>query len=168
MAILKVVHYPDPVLKQVAKPVKEVNDEIKQLVKDMLETMYHDEGAGLAANQVNQALRVMVIDDSPDGSNPMCFINPEIIHSTGHKLEGEGCLSFPGLYIDVERATNVTCKALNENGEEFTVEATGLLAKAIQHELDHINGITFIDRISSLKRQRAIKKLQKMQRYKNL
>ncbi len=161
MAILDVLSFPDERLRTVAKPVSEVNDEIKQLVSDMFETMKDENGIGLAATQVDRHVQVVVMDVSEDQNEPRVFINPEITHKDGSTISEEGCLSVPGNYAKVERAESITVKALNEHGETFELEAEGLLAICIQHELDHLKGKLFIDYLSPLKRQRIRKKLEK-------
>ena len=161
MAKLEVLRFPDERLRTVAEPVTEVNDEIRQIVKDMLETMYDENGIGLAATQVDIHKRIVVIDVSEEGNEPLVLINPEIIAKDGSTISEEGCLSVPQSYAKVDRAEQVTVKALNENGEEYTYEADGLLAICTQHELDHLMGKLFIDYLSPLKRQRISKKLEK-------
>ena len=161
MAILDVLSFPDERLRTVAKPVEEVNDEIRQLVSDMFETMKDENGIGLAATQVNRHVQVVVMDVSEDQNEPRVFINPEIIRKDGSTISEEGCLSVPGNYAKVERAEAITVKALDQNGESFELDAEGLLAICIQHELDHLKGKLFIDYLSPLKRQRIRKKLEK-------
>ena len=164
MAILDVLSFPDERLRTVAKPVEEVNDEIKQLVSDMFETMKDENGIGLAATQVNRHVQVVVMDVSEDQNEPRVFINPEIIRKDGSTISEEGCLSVPGNYAKVERAESITVKALDQNGESFELDAEGLLAICIQHELDHLNGKLFVDYLSPLKRNRIRKQLEKKQR----
>jgi peptide deformylase len=161
MTVLTVLHYPDDRLRTVATSVPEVTAEIKQLTADMLETMYAENGIGLAATQVNVHKRVVVIDISENRDEPMIFINPEIIAKSGDTEYEEGCLSVPQSYAKVERASAVTVKAQNEKGEWFEVQAEGLLAICLQHELDHLMGKLFIDYLSPLKRDRIKKKLEK-------
>tara|TARA_A200000113_G_scaffold116544_3_gene104585 strand:- start:861 stop:1370 length:510 start_codon:yes stop_codon:yes gene_type:complete len=161
MAILDVLSFPDERLRTVAKPVEEVNDEIKQLVSDMFETMKDENGIGLAATQVNRHVQVVVMDVSEEQNEPRVFINPKIVRKDGFTISEEGCLSVPGNYAKVERAESITVEALNEHGEAFELEAEGLLAICIQHELDHLKGKLFIDYLSPLKRQRIRKKLEK-------
>ena len=161
MAILDVLSFPDERLRTVAKPVEEVNDDIKQLVSDMFETMKDENGIGLAATQVDKHVQVVVMNVAEDQDEPRVFINPEIIKKDGSTISEEGCLSVPGNYAKVERAEEITVKALDENGEAFELEAGGLLAICIQHELDHLKGKLFIDYLSPLKRQRIRKKLEK-------
>lgn len=161
MAVLEVLSFPDERLRTVAKKVDEVNAEVKQLVSDMFETMRDENGIGLAATQVNRHVRVVVMDVSEEQNEPRVFINPEITAKDGVTISEEGCLSVPGNYAKVERAEQVTVKAQDENGEEYTLEADGLLAICIQHELDHLDGKLFVDYLSPLKRQRIRKKLEK-------
>ena len=161
MAVLKVLHFPDDRLRTVAKPVASVTPEIKQLVSDMLDTMYDENGIGLAATQVDVHLRVVVIDLSEQRDEPLVLINPEIIARDGNTSYEEGCLSVPQNYASVERAETVTVKALDRNGEPFQLAADGLLAICLQHELDHLVGKLFIDYLSPLKRDRIRKKMQK-------
>lgn len=161
MALLEVLSFPDERLRTVAKPVKTVNDEIKQLVSDMFETMREENGIGLAATQVNRHVQVVVMDVSAEQDEPRVFINPSITHSEGSTISEEGCLSVPGNYAKVERAEKITVEALDENGETFTLDADGLLAICVQHELDHLKGKLFVDYLSPLKRQRIRKKLEK-------
>lgn len=164
MAILDILHFPDPRLRTEAKPVEVVDDKIRKIVKDMFDTMYAAPGIGLAATQVNIHQQIIVIDISADKDNPLCLINPKITAETGHEISEEGCLSVPGVYESVERANTVTIEALNEKGEPFVLEADELLAICIQHEMDHLKGKLFVDYLSSLKRQRIRKKLLKQQR----
>ncbi|MAD73430.1 MAG: peptide deformylase [Rheinheimera sp.] len=161
MAVLKVLHFPDDRLRTVAKPVASVTPEIKQLVGDMLDTMYDENGIGLAATQVDVHLRVVVIDLSEQRDEPLVLINPEIIQRDGNTSYEEGCLSVPQNYASVERAETVTVKALDRNGDPFELAADGLLAICLQHELDHLVGKLFIDYLSPLKRDRIRKKLEK-------
>ncbi len=161
MAILDILHFPDPRLRNKAKPVAQVDDSIRRLVDDMLETMYEAPGIGLAATQVNVAKRVVVIDLSEDKNEPLCLINPEILEKDGVEQMEEGCLSVPGVYELVSRADHVRLRALGRDGKPFEMEADGLLAVCIQHELDHLDGKLFVDYLSSLKRQRIRKKLEK-------
>lgn len=161
MAVLKVLHFPDDRLRTVAKPVTEVTKQIKQLVSDMLETMYDEDGIGLAATQVDVHLRVVVIDLSEHRDEPLVLINPEIVERDGITSYEEGCLSVPQNYASVERAATVKVKALDRNGEPFELAADGLLAICLQHELDHLVGKLFIDYLSPLKRERIRKKMEK-------
>ncbi|MFC3033207.1 peptide deformylase [Pseudoalteromonas fenneropenaei] len=161
MAILEVLRFPDERLRTVAKPVAAVDDTVRQIVKDMLETMYDENGIGLAATQVDIHQRIVVIDVSEERNEPRVLINPEIIAREGTTISEEGCLSVPYSYAKVDRAEQVTVKALNEQGEEYQFSADGLLAVCVQHELDHLLGKLFIDYLSPLKRQRIRKKIEK-------
>lgn len=161
MAILKVLKFPDERLRTVAKPVDNVDGEIKKLVDDMFDTMREENGIGLAATQVNVHKRVVVMDISEDQSTPRVFINPEIIEMDGQTISEEGCLSVPNSYAKVERAEHIIVKALDVEGNEYTLEADGLLAICIQHELDHLKGKLFVDYLSPLKRKRIRSKLEK-------
>jgi peptide deformylase len=162
MAILNILHYPDPRLRKKALPVEKVDNEIKQLVDNMLETMYQAPGIGLAASQADIQKRIIVIDISEDKSNPLCFINPEILVSDGEEEMEEGCLSVPGIYEKVSRAEHIKVRALDREGRSFEMEADGLLAICIQHEIDHLEGKLFVDYLSELKRQRIRKRLEKL------
>lgn len=164
MALLDILIFPDARLRRVAEPVKQVDDSTRQLIDDMLETMYAAPGIGLAAIQVNVPKRVIVIDVSEDRSNPLCLINPEILAREGEEEMEEGCLSVPGFAETVKRAERVRVQALNPDGERIELETDGLLAVCIQHEIDHLDGRLFVDHISSLKRQRIRKRLEKEQR----
>lgn len=161
MAVLEVLRFPDERLRTIARPVDEVNESIKSLVKDMFETMREEKGIGLAATQVNVHQQVIVMDVSEDQEQPRVFINPEIIEKKGKMINEEGCLSVPNNYAKVERAEEITVKALDENGNVFTLSADGLLAVCIQHEMDHLQGKLFVDYLSPLKRQRIKAKLEK-------
>jgi peptide deformylase len=161
MTVLTVLHYPDDRLRTIAKPVAEITPQVRQLVADMLDTMYDENGIGLAATQVNIHQRVVVIDVSESRDQPQIFINPEIIAKSGDTTYEEGCLSVPQSYANVERAAEVTVKAQNLEGEWFELKAEGLLAICLQHELDHLLGKLFIDYLSPLKRDRIKKKLEK-------
>ncbi|WP_105167177.1 peptide deformylase [Pseudoalteromonas sp. T1lg23B] len=161
MAKLEVLRFPDERLRTVAKPVAEVNDEVRQIVKDMLETMYDENGIGLAATQVNIHQRIVVIDVSEERNEPRVLINPEITRKEGSTTSEEGCLSVPHSWAKVDRAETITVTALNEQGEQYSYDADGLLAICTQHELDHLMGKLFIDYLSPLKRQRIRKKLEK-------
>lgn len=161
MAILNVLHYPDDRLRTIAKPVTEITSEIKQLVQDMIDTMYDENGIGLAATQVDAHLRIVVIDISEDRNEAMVFINPELSAFQGETSYEEGCLSVPQNYALVDRAEKVTVKAQDLEGNWFTMDADGLLAICLQHELDHLVGKLFIDYLSPLKRDRIRKKLEK-------
>ncbi|MDZ7867803.1 MAG: peptide deformylase [Rheinheimera sp.] len=164
MAVLTVLHYPDERLRTIAKPVAAVTAETRQLVADLLETMYAENGIGLAATQVNVHQRVVVIDLSEDRNQPQVFINPEITEKSGDTTYEEGCLSVPQNYANVERAAEITLKAQDTDGNWFEVKADGLLAICLQHELDHLVGKLFIDYLSPLKRDRIKKKLEKQAR----
>ncbi|MCF2911155.1 peptide deformylase [Pseudoalteromonas sp. DL2-H2.2] len=161
MAKLAVLSFPDERLRTVAKPVAEVNDDTRQIVADMLETMYEENGIGLAATQVDIHQRIVVIDVSEERNEPRVLINPEITAKDGSTISEEGCLSVPYSYAKVDRAETVTVKALNEHGESYEFDADGLLAVCVQHELDHLQGKLFIDYLSPLKRQRIRKKIEK-------
>lgn len=165
MAILNILHFPDPRLRNVAKPVEQVDDEIRALCDDMLETMYQAPGIGLAATQVDVAKRIVVIDVSEEKDQPLCLINPEIIELDGVEEMEEGCLSVPGFYETVQRADRVTVRALDRDGNPFEISADELLAVCVQHEIDHLDGKLFVDYLSPLKRQRIRKKLEKQQRH---
>ncbi len=161
MAILPILTLPDKRLRTKAKAVETVDESIRQLADDMLETMYAAPGIGLAATQVDRHVRLVVMDLSEEKNQPLCFINPEIIEAEGEQVCEEGCLSVPDIYAKVKRAERVKVKALDKHGEPFEMEADGLLAVCIQHELDHLEGIVFLDRLSPLKKKMALKKLQK-------
>ncbi|MBL8459047.1 MAG: peptide deformylase [Zoogloea sp.] len=164
MALLPILRYPDPRLHTRATPVAEVNDEVRQLVADMAETMYEAPGIGLAATQVNVHRRVVVIDVSEDKSALLALINPEIIARSGEQICEEGCLSVPGIYDKVSRAETVRVRALDQQGRTFELDAEGLLAVCIQHELDHLEGKVFVEYLSQLKQTRIKGKLAKKAR----
>ena len=165
MAILTILEFPDPRLRTLAKPVTTFNDALQQLLDDMFETMYEARGIGLAATQINVHQRVVVMDLSEERNAPLVFINPEIEPLTQELTPyQEGCLSVPGFSEDVERPQAVRIKALDRQGNPFELEADGLLAVCIQHECDHLNGKLFVDYLSSLKRDRIRKKLEKQHR----
>jgi peptide deformylase len=165
MPKLDILRFPDPKLHTVAKPVKDIDARIQSLIADMLETMYDANGIGLAATQVDVHERLVVIDTSEERNEPLVLINPEITWMGDERVKGdEGCLSVPGIYDGVERATQVRVKALDANGQERTIEAEGLLAVCIQHELDHLMGKVFVEYLSPLKRNRIKTKLLKAQR----
>lgn len=164
MALLNVLIYPDERLKTIAKPVKVFDEKLDQFIDDMFDTMYQEEGIGLAATQVDVHQRIITIDIEGDKQNQLVLINPEIIESCGETGIEEGCLSLPGLRALVPRKEKVTVKALNRKGEEFVLQAEDLLAICIQHEIDHLNGIVFADYLSPLKRQRMKEKLIKWQK----
>lgn len=165
MALLQILHFPDPRLRKKALPVDEVNDQVRQTVKDMFETMYDAPGIGLAATQVNLQQQIIVIDISEDNNEPLCLINPEIIAKDGEEEMQEGCLSVPGIFENVRRFEKITVKALNEKGDEINLEADGLLAVCIQHEMDHLDGKLFVDYLSPLKLQRIKKKMLKHKKH---
>ncbi|KLN62416.1 peptide deformylase [Kiloniella spongiae] len=165
MAILDIVIAPDPVLKVVCEPVKEVNDEIRELLTSMLETMYKAPGIGLAACQVGVTKRVIVVDvsDDKEENQPYCMVNPEVTwESDEYSVYQEGCLSLPEQYADVERPAAIKMTYLDETGKKIELEADGLLAICIQHEIDHLDGVLFVDHISKLKRGMIMKKLKKV------
>ena len=165
MALLTILCYPDPKLHKVAKPVQAVDARIKALVPDMLETMYEAKGIGLAATQVDQHVRLIVIDVSEERNQPLVLINPDITWtSAATHLNEEGCLSVPGIYDGVQRFDEVRVTALDRDGKTITVEADGLLSVCIQHEMDHLMGKVFVEYLSPLKRNRIKKKMLKAQR----
>jgi peptide deformylase len=164
MALLDILEYPDPRLRQSAEPVAVVDDAVRKLASDMLETMYAAPGIGLAAIQVNVPKRVIVLDVSDDSSQPRVFVNPVVIEADGVEVMQEGCLSVPGFYEEVERAERIRLRALDLDGEEIEEEADGLLAVCVQHEIDHLDGKLFVDYLSQLKRSRIRKKLEKSRR----
>ncbi len=161
MALLPILEYPDARLKRIASPVTEFTPAIKKLVNDMAETMYAAPGIGLAATQVDVHKRVIVIDVSQDKSDLKVFINPEIIEADGEIVGEEGCLSVPQYYDNVRRAAHVKVRAQDASGTPFELEATELLAVCIQHEMDHLEGVLFIDHLSRLKKEKALSKLKK-------
>jgi peptide deformylase len=163
MAVRPILTYPDPRLREPAKPVETIDDEVRQLVEDMAETMYDAPGCGLAANQIGVDKRIFVIDiaDEDEPSDLRVFINPEITDKTGSQSWQEGCLSFPGVSEEVKRAATVHVKALDEHGNAFELEATGLLAVAVQHENDHLDGVLMVDKFSALKRRMIGKRVAK-------
>lgn len=161
MALLNILKYPDERLHTVAAPVTDIDHRIQTLVADMFETMYASHGIGLAATQVDVHERVVVMDITEDHSEPRVFINPVITHKDGETTYEEGCLSVPGIYDTVTRAERVTVEAFNEQGEKFILEADGLLAICIQHELDHLMGKVFVEYLSPLKQNRIKTKLKK-------
>ena len=164
MALLPILHYPDPRLHKVASRVTLVDERVRKLVRDMAETMYAAPGIGLAATQVDVHQRVLVIDISEDRNDLRVFINPEIIDKSGEAENEEGCLSVPGVYDRVVRAARVKVRAQNAEGEPFELEAEGLLAVCIQHEIDHLDGHVFVEYLSRLKQQRIAAKMKKQQR----
>jgi len=163
MAVRTILHYPDPRLREKAKPVAEVTPEIKQLVEDMAETMYAAPGVGLAATQVGEAHRIFVIDIASDDepSKLQVFINPEIVSKDGDIVWEEGCLSFPGVMEEIDRAAKVRVRALDAEGKPFEIDAEGLLAVACQHELDHLDGVLMIDRMGMLKKRIVDRKMRR-------
>lgn len=167
MAVLPILHYPDPRLRTVAKPVETVTNDIKQLINDMVETMYDANGIGLAATQVDHHIQLIVMDlsEERDGKSVRVFINPKVtILTEEHAPYQEGCLSVPSVYDDVDRPTKVKIEAIDADGNAFSEEADGLLAVCIQHEMDHLNGKLFVDYLSTLKQQRARDKVKKYER----
>jgi peptide deformylase len=162
LSVLTILEFPDERLRKKAVTVKTVDGNVKKLVDDMLETMYTAKGVGLAATQVNIHQRIVVIDVSEEKDNPLCLINPEIIEKDGVEESEEGCLSVPGFFEKVKRAEHIRVKAINREGQPFEFEANDLLAVCVQHELDHLEGKLFVDYISTLKRQRIKKKLEKI------
>jgi len=165
MALLPILHYPDPRLHKVAKPVEVVDDRIRQLVRDMAETMYDAPGVGLAATQVDIHERVVVIDVSENGDDLLVLINPEItFKSDDLQVYEEGCLSVPGVYDEVQRAARITVRALNEQGQPYEFDAEDLLAVCVQHELDHLMGKVFVEYLSPLKQNRIKTKIRKQER----
>jgi peptide deformylase len=168
MAKLKILEFPDPRLRTKAAPVDAVDDELRTLISDMFETMYDAPGIGLAATQVDVHRRLLVADVSPDKSDPHVLINPEIVEKDGVTVTDEGCLSVPGYYEEVERAQHIRVRFLDRDGESREMEAEGLLAVCIQHEMDHLDGKLFVDYLSETKRQRIRKKLEKERRHASL
>ena len=171
MTIKPLIILPDPLLRQASKPIEQIDTEIQRLADDMLETMYDAPGIGLAAIQIGVPRRMLVIDVAREGEEktPLVFINPEIVASSDERsVYEEGCLSIPDYYAEVERPARVTVKHLDRNGMEQLTEADGLLATCVQHEIDHLNGVLFIDYISRLKREMVIKKFTKAAKAKAL
>ena len=164
MARLPILEFPDPRLRTVARPVAAVDARIRKLADDMLETMYEAPGIGLAATQVDVHECLLVLDISEDHAQPMVFINPIILSSEGSQVYQEGCLSVPGIYADVTRAERIRVEALDRDGKQFGLEADGLLAVCIQHEMDHLAGKVFVDYLSPLKRELVKRKLAKLKR----
>ncbi|MCL4157651.1 UNVERIFIED_CONTAM: hypothetical protein GTU68_004938 [Idotea baltica] len=161
MATLTILNYPDPRLHKVAKPILTVDDEVRQLIDDMAETMYAAPGVGLAATQVDRHIRLIVIDTSKEQNDLLVLVNPNIIAQSGSLDHEEGCLSVPDVYETVTRAENVTVEALDRHGKKFKLQADGLLAICIQHEMDHLMGKVFVEYLSPLKRNRIKKKMIK-------
>ncbi len=168
MALLEILEFPDPRLRTKAKPVSRVDDDVRRLVEDMLETMYAAPGIGLAATQVNVHRRILVLDVSEERDSPLCLINPQILERDGTQICEEGCLSVPGIYAKVERAESIRVAALDRAGKRLEFEASGMLAVCIQHEMDHLEGKLFVDYLSPLKRERVRKKLLKQRRTDNV
>ena len=164
MALLPILQYPDERLHRVAQPVTRVDEKIRQIIKDMAETMYAAPGIGLAATQVDIALRIIVIDSSPSHDQLLTLINPQLISQSGVSEFEEGCLSVPGIYEKVPRADRIRVRALNAQGQPFERDADGLLAVCIQHEMDHLEGRVFVEYLSRLKQQRIVEKLRKQRR----
>ncbi len=164
MAHLTILHYPDERLRTQARPIEQVDDALRSLIDDMFETMYDAPGIGLAATQVDHHIRLIVVDVSEDKSQPLVFINPEILEKDGVEQMDEGCLSVPGVYERVERAERIKVRALDRHGASFEMEADDLLAVCIQHEIDHLDGKLFVDYLSKLKQSRIRKKLEKQRR----
>lgn len=169
MVDYKIIHVPDPVLKEIAQPVDKIDDDVRAQMEGMLQAMYDAPGIGLAANQVGLLNRVLVMDLSNRQMNeekaPICMANPEVVwQSEALSQMEEGCLSIPGQYAEVERPAEVKVKYWDENGEEQLLEADGLLSHCVQHEIDHLNGVLFIDYLSSLKRNMMVKRVQKMKK----
>lgn len=161
MALLKILHYPDPRLHTVAKPIAEVNDVIRRLAADMAETMYAAPGIGLAATQIDRHVRMLVVDTSEEKNRLLTLINPRILFKEGEAVNEEGCLSVPGIYDKVSRAERIRVQATNLAGESFELDADGLLAICIQHEIDHLDGKVFVEYLSRLKQTRIKHKLTK-------
>lgn len=159
MAILEIKEYGEPVLREKSLPVKEITPEILNIIRDMAETMYTASGVGLAAPQVGILKRIIIIDVNEEGL--IVLINPKIVRREGEVVEEEGCLSLPDIYSKVKRSSKVTVKALNENGEPIEITKEGLIARALEHEIDHLEGILFIDRIGRVERQILLNKLKK-------
>lgn len=164
MALLPILQYPDPRLNKIAKPVAAVTEDVRRLVRNMSETMYAAPGVGLAATQVDVHQQVIVIDVSETHNDLKVLINPELVMAEGAAENEEGCLSVPGIYEKVSRAERVTVRALDEHGKQFTLEAEGLLAICIQHEMDHLRGKVFVEYLSHLKQTRIRSKLKKHRR----
>jgi peptide deformylase len=162
MALLNVLQFPDVKLRNQAQPVTAFDSTIIKYVEDMFETMYEQNAIGLASIQVSIPLNIIVIDVSDLKDSPLCIINPEIIQSEGIQEEFEGCLSFPGVFDKIERAMTIRLRAQDQHGKTFEIDADGLLSNCIQHEMDHLNGILFIDHLSRLKQDRLRRKLEKL------
>lgn len=164
MALLTILEFPDPRLRTKAQPVTVFDAELKQLVADMFETMYAAPGVGLAATQVNEHRQLLVADMSENSDQPLVLINPRILEKSGEQVYQEGCLSFPGIYADVERALRIKVAAQDADGQPFELEVEGPLAVCIQHEMDHLVGKLFVDHLSTLKRALLLKRLEKRRR----
>ena len=164
MSLLPILKYPDDRLHTVAKRVDEVDEELRSFIEDMAETMYAESGIGLAATQVNRHERVIVIDVSDSHDDLLVLINPEITRREGACVGEEGCLSVPGIFEKVERSERISIKALDKFGDEYTLEADGLLSVCIQHEIDHLDGKVFVEYLSRLKQSRIVKRLEKKSR----
>ena len=161
MSLLDILYFPDAQLRRTAEAVSKVDGQVVKLVDQMLETMYEAPGIGLAATQVNVHQRIVVIDVSENNDTPLTFINPQILHSDGQAEMQEGCLSIPGVYENVKRPSDVRIAAIDREGNPFEMDADGLLAVCIQHEVDHLNGKLFVDYLSPLKRNRIRKRMEK-------
>ncbi|MGE3319319.1 MAG: peptide deformylase [Candidatus Berkiella sp.] len=161
---MKVYQYPHKILRTVTPPVTVFDEALRATVKEMIALMYKDDGCGLAAPQVGLSLRLFVMDASAEANQPQCFVNPEILASEGSIAREEGCLSLPGVYAKVTRAEKITVRYQDEHGVTHTIDAEGLAGHCIQHELDHLNGILSIDRLSKLKRQLLLRKFEKLQK----
>lgn len=164
MALLNILHYPDERLHKIAKPVREFGPDLQQLIDDMAETMYAAPGIGLAATQVDQHIRLLIVDLSEEKNALQVFINPEILNREGEETCEEGCLSVPGIYEKVTRAEQITLRALDRQGQPFELHADGLLAVCLQHEIDHLDGKVFVEKLSRLKLNRIVQKLKKEQK----
>ncbi len=164
MAVLPILHFPDPRLRSVSRAVRSVDDSLRAFIDDMFETMYDAPGVGLAAPQVDRLERIIVIDISEDRSQPLCFINPQILSAEGEEVTEEGCLSVPSIYEKVKRASRVRVAYLDRDGKASEMEVDGLLSVCVQHEIDHLDGKLFVDYLSNLKKSRVMKKLEKNRR----
>ncbi len=164
MSLRPLLHFPDPRLRLIAKPVTDFDQNLQTLIDDMFETMYEGNGIGLAANQINVQQRIIVLDISDDSSQPQCFINPEIKYKDGIEESTEGCLSVPNIYETVERAKRIQIEAYDRQGKLKQLETDGLLAICLQHEIDHLDGKLFVDYLSPLKRKFIQKKIEKLRR----
>jgi peptide deformylase len=164
MAKLEILEFPDDRLRTVAKPVERFDDRLRELVADMIETMYGAQGIGLAATQVNEHRRLLVLDVSEDQGAPRVYVNPEIVASEGSETCEEGCLSVPGIYAEVSRADKIRVAAFDQHGQRFEETLEGLHAVCLQHEIDHLNGKLFVDYLSPLKRRMVTKKLEKQRK----